>query len=484
MKILFIVPQLKSMYGDSGIKSCHPHVGIAYLSSWLKMNKIEVELFDDGIELSNEKLIEKIKNSDADLIGITMFSYCYQIGYDLINLIKKTTKTPLVVGGAHISATKKQILEETEADFAIKHEGEKTLLELIQYTSTGRNDFENIDGLIWRNNYKEIIENKDRKLLSSKELDELPLPDYESFVLEKYLCYETKTLPIITSRGCPYGCNYCSVKLSMGRSFRYRSAINVYKELKHWHDRGWVNFDINDDCFTFDMKRAGEICDLIIINNLKIKFSLYNGIRVDRVDQRLLSKLKEAGCVFLTFGCESGNENILKQIKKGITLSQVRQASVWAHSLGIKHSVNFIIGHTKETYKMAMDSLRFAKSLPCEFVNFYNLVPYPNTEAYKWAEEHGKFLVDKNNYLKYISYRENTPIFETSEFTKEERMKITKEGFDLYEMKILQFRLGKVIGTISYYLTRMPLLHDIGLSILRFKVGWKLFVLLSSKSRR
>ncbi len=471
------------MYGESDIKSGHPHVGIAYLSSWLKINKIGVELFDDGIELSNEKLIEKIKNSDADLIGITMFSYCYQIGYDLINLIKKTVKTPLVVGGAHVSATKKQILEETEADFAIKHEGEKTLIELIQYISTGRKDFENIDGLIWRNNHKEIIENRDRKLLTSKELDELPIPDYESFDLDKYLCCELKTLPLITSRGCPYGCNYCSVKLSMGRGFRYRSASNVYNELKYWYDKGWVSFDINDDCFTFDMKRAEEICDLIINNNLKIKFSLYNGIRVDRIDQRLLGKLKDAGCVFLTFGCESGNKEVLKKIKKGITLSQVRQASLWAHSLGIKHSVNFIIGHTGETYKMAMESLKFAKSLPCEFVNFYNLVPYPNTEAYKWVEEHGKFLVDSNNYLKYISYRDNTPIFETTEFTKEERMMITKIGFNLYEKKVLQFRLGKQIGTISYYLTRIPLMHKIGLNILHIKLGWKFFMLISGKSR-
>ena len=425
MKILFILPRLRSMFGTEAKKVGHPHVGIAYLSSLLKKNNVEVYLFDDGVELSNNKLKDKIKNTDADLIGITMFSYCYQSGYDLINLIKANTNIPLVIGGAHISSTKKQILEETAADFAIKQEGEKTLLELLKYISNQRKDYENIDGLIWRTVKNEIIENKDRKLLTSEELNELPFPDYEAFELHKYLCYEVKSLPIITSRGCPYGCNYCSVKLSMGRGFRYRSAINVYNELKYWNDKGWTTFEINDDCFTMNMERANDICDMIIKSGMKIKFSLYNGIRVDRVDYDLLKKMREAGCNFIAFGCESGNDEILKKIHKGITTQQVRQASEWASSLGIQHSVNFIIGHTGETYEKALDSINFAKSLPYDFVNFYNLVPYPNTDAYAWVKTNGKFLIDENSYLKYISYRDNTPIFETPEFTKEERMKIT-----------------------------------------------------------
>lgn len=481
--ILFIIPRVKTLFGGDAENVGHPHVGVAYLSSWLKKNNVAVDLFDDGIELSDKKLENKIKNTTADLIAITMFSYCYQSGYDAINFIKSNTTIPIVVGGAHVSSTKKQILEETSADFAIKEEGEKTLLELLQYIVADRNDYENINGLIWRTNKNIIIENKSRKLLSSEELDELPFPDYESFELKRYLCYENKSLPIITSRGCPYGCNYCSVKLSMGRGFRYRSAINVFNELKYWYDKGWTNFDINDDCFTMNMKRANDICDLIIQNKMKIKLNLYNGIRVDRVSYPLLKKMKEAGCTFLSFGCESGNDEILKKIQKGITTHQVRQASNWAHSLGIQHSVNFIIGHTGETCKTALDSINFAKSLPCEFVNFYNLVLYPNTKAYDWVKENGKFLVDENNYLKLISYRDNTPIFETPEFTYKERMKITKMGFNLYEKKILELRLGKMLGAASYYLTRVPFIRKIALRVIGLKVGRGLFVFLSRKSR-
>ena len=470
------------MFGGAVERPGHPHVGIAYLISWLKKNNVEVDLYDDGLQYNNEKLERKIKDSNADLIGITMFSYCYQSGYDIINLIKNITRTPLVVGGAHVSSTKNQILEETEADFAIKHEGEKTLLELLEYVSKNIKSYENIDGLIWKRD-GEIIENNDRKFLTSEELDGLPFPDYEAFDLGEYLCYQTRTLPIITSRGCPYQCNYCSVKLSMGRGFRYRSAENVFNELRYWYEKGWSRFEINDDCFTMNMKRANEICDNIIKSGIKIKFSLYNGIRVDRIDRVLLSKMKKAGCIFLSFGCESGNNDILKKIKKGITTHQVIQASKWAYSLGISHSVNFIIGHTGETFETALDSINLAKKLPCNFVNFYNLIPYPNTAAFEWAKENGKFLVNENDYLKLVSYRDNVPIFETVQFTKEERMKITKIGFDLYERKVLEFRFGKAMGLVVFYLTRSPIIHKIAIKLIGFKFGWRFFVFLSRKSR-
>ena len=148
------------MFGETDTNTPHPHVGVDYLSSWLKKNNVDVELFDDGVESSLNKLKDKVADSDADLIGLTMFSYCYQNGYDLINQIKENTDIPIVVGGAHVSSTKKQILQETQADFAVKLEGEKTLLELLNFVSRQKNGYQDIDGLLWRKNDKEIIENK------------------------------------------------------------------------------------------------------------------------------------------------------------------------------------------------------------------------------------------------------------------------------------------------------------------------------------
>lgn len=467
------------MFGDTSSIPGHPHVGIASLVSFLNQRGYKVKVFDEGAENSNRKLRNLITDFAPDIIGITTFSYCYDNILKTIKRVNDITQAPIVLGGPHVSAVKGKILEDNgNVYFAIKGEGEYTFLELLESLAQKKPNFDKINGLIWRKN-KLIIENSDRPLISN--LDSLPFPNYEIFKLKKYPCYEIKALPILTSRGCPYNCNYCSVKLSMGRSFRARSPQNVISEMKHWYKKGFNSFDINDDCFTLDLKRAEKICDLIIKNKLKIQFQLYNGIRVDRVTPRLLKKLKRAGCTFIAYGCETGNQYILNRIKKNITLEQVRKAVNWTNEAGIGNAVNFIIGHQDETYKQALDSIEFAKSLPTNFVNFYNLVPYPGTEVYDWALKNAKFLVPKESFLKAVSYRDNSPIFETEKFTKEQREEVMKKGFALYEKKVLQFKLDKIPGSLAYYLTRIPIIHQIAQKLISFKLGWKIFNSLSGK---
>ena len=361
---------------------------------------------------------------------------------ELIRNVKSMSTAMVVVGGPHVSATKDEILRHTDADLAIKGEGEETLHELIQAIQHSQSAFDEIDGLIWRKN-DEIVENKNRAFI--QDLDDLPYPDFAAFPLEKYLCYKERTLPMISSRGCPFGCTFCSVRLSMGRGFRGRTPESFVTELQHWHDQGWRRFEINDDCFSANVERAIKICQLIQEKQLKISFDLYNGIRVDRVSPELLRELKQAGCSLVAYGLESANPQVLRNIKKNVALAQVEEAVKWTKEAGLSCSVNFIIGHAGETYTTAKESLDFAKRLPADFVNFYNLVPYPGTEAFEWVEQHGRFLVPQEEYLTRISYRDNRPIFETPEFPVAERMKIMKEGFKLYERKLLQFRLGKTL---------------------------------------
>lgn len=476
------MPVLRSMFGGGGGIPGHPHVGIASLIAFLKREGYEVGVFDCGLENDLVKLKVKVKKSKPDIIGVTAFSYCYQDVFELVDKIKKISKAPLVVGGPHVSAVKGQVLKETKADFAVKAEGEYTLLELLQTLAQKKPVFSRVSGLIWRRG-KKIIENPNRPLI--RDLDSLPFTDYYAFEIERYPCFRIQALPIMTSRGCPFECTYCSVRLSMGRGFRPRSPENVLAEIKHWCQKGWTNFDINDDCFTLDIQRAEKICDLIVKNKLKIKFQLYNGIRADRVTFRLLRKLKRAGCTFIAYGCEAGNEEILRSIKKNITLDQVRKAVAWTNKVGIKNAVNFIIGHPTETYAQAKDTLAFAASLPTNFVNFYNLVPYPGTESFVWAKQHAHFLYPPDTFLREVSYRDNSPIFETKEFTKEQRQDIMQKGFSLYEKKILKFRLGPVLGLSVYILTRSRPIHravfDFALSN---KFGLAIYQRLSAKSRR
>lgn len=479
MKVLFAIPENKSLFGDKGM-TAHPHIGIAYLTAFLKKKGVEVSIFDNGIEKNADKLMSLIDEYKPDIVGVTIFSYCYAAAYNLIKKIRTRKNIPLVLGGPHVGAIKRKILEDTEADFAVKNEGEFTLFELINSLKSSASDFSKIDGLIWRKN-GEVIENKDRPYIC--DLDGLPFPDYEAFQISRYVCYRQKTLPLITSRGCPFSCNYCSVRLSMGQGFRPRSAENVYEEIKLLYGQGWNSFDINDDCFTLDKKRAERICDLIIDNKLRIHFQLYNGIRVDTVDLNLLKKMKRAGCYFISYGCEAGTDKVLKAIKKGITLQQVRGAVDWTNSAGINNSVNFIIGHKEETYQDALETIRFADTLATNFVNFYNLLPYPGTESFEWAKQHARFLVPPDSFLENISYRDNKPIFETDEFTKEQRKEVVTLGFDLYRKKILIFRLGKTLGNLVYWITKNASLNRFASSFaLNNPIGRFIYIKLSKKS--
>lgn len=480
MRLLFVIPRNKSLFGDKGL-TAHPHIGVAYLCSYLKEHNADIQIFDEGLGEGFEKLDLLIASFKPQLIGITIFSYCYSYAYNLIKIIRAKTNTPIVAGGPHVCAVGKKILDDAKIEFAVKQEGEFTLLELLSEFQKKGPDFSAIKGLIWRDKDGGILENPDRELI--EDLDSLPFPDYDSFGVQRYPCYKQKTLPLITSRGCPFGCNYCSVRLSMGQRFRARSAWNVYLELKTLYERGFNSFDINDDCFTLDKIRASDICDLIIENDLDIRFQLYNGIRVDTVTLELLKKMKKAGCYFISYGCEAGNEKVLKAIKKGISLKQVRDAVNWANAAGINNSVNFIIGHKEETYRDALDTLNFADELPTNFVNFYNLLPYPGTESLEWAKQHAHFLVPPDSFLENISYRDNQPVFETKEFTRGQREEIIRRGFDLYRKKILNFRLGRILGGIIYWITGNNFINKLSTNFaLTNPLGRFIYLRLSRKS--
>lgn len=484
MKILFINPWLKTLFGDDKAKPGHPHLGLAYLVAVLKQHGInEIDIFDQGLEDNDDILYQKIKDFQPDLIGMTTFSYCFTYAEDLIRQIKKCTDTPIILGGPHVSALKDEVLKATAADFAMQGEGEISFIKFIKEFSGSRR-YETVGNLIWRDASGNVITNGREPLIA--DLDSIPFPAYEDFNFARYNYFTAKTLPIITSRGCPYGCNYCSVKLSMGQGFRPRSPENVIAEMKHWiKTYGIEKFEINDDCFSLDLDRAEKICDLIIAEKLNIKYEMYNGIRADRVSERLLQKMKDSGCIFVSFGCESGNQDIINNMGKALKIEKVREAVELTNKVGIRNSVNFIIGHKGETYKTAMETIKFAKSLPTCFVNFYNVIPYPGTALFEWASQNSTYMMPVDDYLGKVGSRDLDPVFVTKDFTREERIKVLKKGYALYERTVLRFRLGPVIGYLAYILARNKWLFSVGRKVaLSSKAGFWVYSKLSRGSRK
>jgi len=484
MRILFINPWQKSLFGDEKAKPGHPHLGLAYLIAVLKQHGItDIKVFDQGLENDDGVLFKELDSQKPDIICVTSFSYCIDYAKKIIDAIKKNTDIPIIIGGAHVSAVMEKVLDETQADFAMYGESEKSFLVFIEEL-LGEKRFDHVPNLIRRDKNGDLHVNAPAPYI--EDLDSLPFPDYDAFDFERYSYATAKVLPIITSRGCPYRCNYCSVRLSMGRGFRPRSPENVITEMEHWISKyGIKRFEFNDDCFSLQMDRAEKICDLLIEKKLNITYEMYNGLRADRVSAKLLKKMKDSGCVFISYGCESGNQEVINNMGKSLKLEKVREALELTNKAGIRNSVNFIFGHKGETYKNALETLEFAKSLKTNFLNFYNVVPYPGTELYNWMKQNAKQLIPDEDYLSSIGSRDVDPVFETKEFIREQRIQVFLKGNALYEKTVLQFRFGKFIGFVAYLISRNRVLFKLGRIIaLNNSVGFKIYCYITKKSRQ
>jgi anaerobic magnesium-protoporphyrin IX monomethyl ester cyclase len=443
-KILFINPKIYAHYPGA----LNPHLGLGYLAESVKEN-VEVKVIDLLLGHTTENTIEEIKKFQPDVIGITLFSFDFLNSYKLINRIKKETKLPIILGGAHISCFKEDVLKKTNADYAIYSEGEIPLKEFCDGKPV-----EEINGFIYRKDNQIIINPPNLPI----NLNQLTYPKYADFELDKYGFVKEGRIPIATARGCPYKCNYCSAHMTVGRGFRARSPENVLDELKYWHNKHFKTFEIIDDCFNYDIERAKKICDLIIENKMKIKIRCGSGIRANHVDEELLTKMKKAGLEYTAYGLESGNQKILNRMRKGITIEQAMKTFRLTSRAGINFSVNFIIGHAEETYEKATETLNLANRILKEnkncYVNFHNMIPYPGTEIYDYIKKQGTFVLPEEEYLTETATKTNQPLFETPEFTIAERKKILKKGFDISRKSHLINRLGKVKGNIVWYLVK------------------------------
>ncbi|MEW6101150.1 MAG: radical SAM protein [Candidatus Omnitrophota bacterium] len=457
-KVLFLA--LPTRFQTGKIKANNfPLMGIAYLISYLKERNIDSRTLDLSLDYGNkEKAVASCINEyKPDIIGLSLFSNIATEGVKIANFIKKNYSMPIVAGGPHISCTKEGFLKKSGVEYGVTKEGERPLYNLVKtlFLENGAEEerkkaLYNIKGLIFKDSNGEYVINENDDLI--EDIDSIPYPAFYSCEMDNYTDFRNKHLTIITSRGCPYLCSYCAAPLCTGRKFRMRSAKSVVDEMEHWKRYGFKSFGIFDDSFNQDIARAKDICRQILERKLDITFDLYNGMRANRVDEELFSLLKKAGCTFVGFGMESGNEEILKSIGKSLRKEDMVRAVSLANAVGMGSAVNFILGHPHETYETAMDTLNFARSLKCSYVNIYSLVPFPGTKAYETLKKTAKFFYDEDYYLTFFGGYSIEPIFETKELTRKQRIKLYKMGRNICKKRIFQFRFGKVWGSVVYVL--------------------------------
>ncbi|MCB7128080.1 MAG: radical SAM protein, partial [Candidatus Brocadiales bacterium] len=342
-----------------------------------------------------------------------------------------------VIGGIHPTIAPMQAMQASPIDFAVKGEGEQTFLELVEALN-GERAFQDIPGLLYRDQGL-VRQNMERPLID--DLDSIPMPDWSLFRQLKYSYPDAlyhPAFPVFTSRGCPARCTYCQTKNMFTLKLRVRSAKNVVDEIEHLvRKKGAKEIHIWDDVFTAHKRRVFEIRDEMQQRGLRIPISFPNGMRADEVDPDVLQALKEMGAYHVAFGIESGNEEILKVIERGMTKEHVINAVRWAKEVGLEVWGFFLLGLPAETRRHIEETINFAIDLDLDVAKFHVMQPYPGSKIFYQLESKG--LIENYNYDEYGIH--TGPVHRLEDLTSDEILELQRlayRRFYLRPKKVLQ----------------------------------------------
>jgi radical SAM superfamily enzyme YgiQ (UPF0313 family) len=376
MKVLLINAPIPGFSLKKSTSIIEP-LGLAYLAAYIR-KKHEVKLVDAyALRLGWENVEKEIKKFSPDIVGVTGNTPNISQALKTLEIAKKVDETiRTVIGGCHVTALPDETMQNPYVDIGVIGEGEITFSEICD-----KKPLKQINGLVFKKNNK-IIRTKNRELI--KNIDEIPFPARDLLPMKKYkpaTPYRVKApqYNVITSRGCPFNCIFCS-KI-FGNVWRPRTPKNVVKEvleLKNCYNTKSIG--LIDETFTIDEKRVLKLCD-----ELKKKVGLPWACmgRVDMVNKKILHAMKNAGCESISYGIESGSQKSLDKMKKGITIKQIRKAVRRTKEVGISVRGFFIGGFFWEKKEDLDETIRFAKNLELDNYNFHILQPYPGSEVYK-----------------------------------------------------------------------------------------------------
>jgi anaerobic magnesium-protoporphyrin IX monomethyl ester cyclase len=414
-------PPLKGVYRHQ----LYLPIGLGYLAAVLEENGYDVTVIDcPALEMDLKQLKTKLASINPDVIGITSMTPTIQSALLSASAAKGACADAMVVlGGPHATFMDEQVLnEEAAVDVVVRGEGEETLLELAQTVSNPMG-LNKIQGITFRNN-GQTVRTPTRPFI--KNLDELPRPAYKYFPLEKYRLFGRRMLPIMTSRGCPSQCSFCTTARMFGKAFRARSPKNIVDELEWLRDaHGADAFSFYDDTFTLDKKRALKICEEI--RNREIGLPWDCQTRVSVVSEEILRQMREANCQQVFFGVESGCQKILDAVHKGTTVEQNEKAIRLAKDAGLFVSVSVMIGYPGETKDMLQETVDLIRRAEPDDVYICVATPYPGTELRRVVEGMGWEM--SNDWGQYDTI---TPVFANPNLSAEEVRKLRTSFYNSF----------------------------------------------------
>ena len=394
MKTLLLSPKMASGWQPNIM----PPIGLGYLKACLlKEGFKEVKVVDmSGLKV--ESIREIIQTESPEIVGITTFTEARHNALKTVAIAKEINpRVKTILGGVHATVMYQQIMENYPAvDIICRGESERTIVELFQALSNA-DDLRKVKGIVYHQD-GEIVVTEEREKI--RDLDALPFPNYDDLDLKKYKNVDgpwkgKPVAAIITSRGCPFSCSYCSSHSVWG-NWRPRSISNVLDEIEWLVSRyGYEVVSIVDDIFTLNKARTKEFCQGILNRGLRIEWR--SATRADCVSLEMLELMREAGCQFLSFGVESGSPTILKNLNKKQKIEDVVNAFAWCKKAGIKTHFNVIIGAPGETRATIEETRNLIKKTRPSELSVALLRIYPGTALWKQAQDEG--LCDDSFFL-------------------------------------------------------------------------------------
>jgi len=427
-----------------------PPLGLAYIAAVLREGGFHnIKIVDCLIEdpevlegheleegyvrygLTDDKIKEIIQDYDPDLVGVSIpFSMSHYDALNICKIIKELKPLcKVVVGGSHPTNAPELILKNPYVDFITLGESEYTFLDLVRSMLTGAT-YKDISGIAYKDENRIII---NPKLSFIEDIDKIPFPARDLLPMQKYIDIncpqgDSKTkynTTIITSRGCPYDCSFCTTKTMSGKKFRARSADNVLAEIKFLiKEYNIKEFHIEDDNMTLNNKRAIEIFDKIIKEKSDISLVFPMGTAITTLTEEIIIRMKQVGVFSLSIAVESGNQEVIdKIIGKPLKLEKVKQVANWLRKHKIKSKGFFIFGMPGETKENMQQTIDYAKELKLDWCGFAIATPLPGSRLYELCKEKG-YIGDidwSNLYL-------NQATISTNEFTPKEVAEIYKKA--------------------------------------------------------
>jgi anaerobic magnesium-protoporphyrin IX monomethyl ester cyclase len=412
-----------------------PPLGLAMIAAVLEKAGYQVTVIDANVSgVSLASIPSRV--AGVDIVGITAMTPTIGTAMDIALHLQQLKPAPRVVlGGAHPSLLPEETLAASPGtDVIVRGEGEDTFLELLKAIEDGL-PLREIAGLSYREDSKNI-HTPDRT--SCIEMDRLPYPAYELLPWSKYRPHPPHGMAkpfaaMVTSRGCPYRCAYCS-KPVFGSRYRAQSPARVVDEMAYLRDRfGVKEIAFYDDSFTIDKERVLAIAEKLTGSGIKVAWTCET--RVNLVDNDLLRNMKRAGCYAVAYGIESASPEIIKALQKDITLEQVEKAVRESHEAGLQVIGYFMFGSPGETPDTIQQTIDFALKLKVDFAQFSVTTPFPGTELYEIYTHNVQESVPWESFVYAGTDNPTTPVFESDKLSRDALTAWIKEAYRQFYMR-------------------------------------------------